>query len=88
MKLSHLLSEGTVFKNAGDFKSGTGIGDVINNSTLTTDFNNARSVVDQLERHGYTKSHQDSTSIVLSQGVNIVGLSWDDAQTKLTIVVD
>lgn len=82
------ISEAVEVQNSTDLVNLLGKGKVISKDTAVIDAKNVNDLTSKLVRWGYSRTHQDSHSLIYKQSKSVVGITYDSAKTKATIVID
>lgn len=82
------LSEATTIQNAHDLGNLIRGAKIINKSTLQIDSRSVKDLVNKLNRWGYVMTQAEGGDAVYEKGSSLVGISYDDAQTKAIVTVD
>lgn len=82
------IKETIEVQNSTDLVNLLGKGKVINKDTVVIDAKDVNDLASKLVRWGYSRTHQDSHSLIYKQSKSVVGITYDSAKTKATIVID
>lgn len=82
------LSESITVQNAQDLGNLIRGAKVINKSTLQIDSRSVKDLVNKLNRWGYVMTQAEGGDVVYKKDGSLVGISFDDAQTKAIVTVD
>lgn len=82
------LSESVTIRNAQDLRNLISGAKIINKSTLQVDSRNVKDLVTKLSKWGYVMTQAGGGDAIYEKGSSLVGISYDDAETKAIVTVD
>ena len=82
------LSESVTIQNANDLGNLIRGAKIINKSTLQIDSRSVKDLVNKLNRWGYVMTQSGGGDAVYEKGGSLIGISYDDAETKAIVTVD